>query len=355
VPDDLFIRNELNHSQLIAADGEVRFFTSQQVFSRSAPDGTVNLTGLPVDQPMIVDVEPTNTNFTDRTTYLDSIYQQESVYVLNTSATSTISARFVLNDPTGRYDSNSRLRVQKAINVSGNLSYQNIIIDEFGAEGLTATLEQSQRYRLVVADDTSGTQVIGPYRGEVSETIEVQPGQAQVSLVNGTQGFRVGASITNTSITYKYTDPDNSTALLKLFIHERGNKTNLAQPNQTFTDVGSVTGVATVPNSQKDREWVVEYVITRNGETFTHTVYLSNRNNLVPPLAQGWQSMIGVGMLVLLAGAFSVLNAGIGAVIVSLVGGILWFIGFLGAASSGIAIALAIFISVLGHALSGTR
>jgi len=48
-----------------------------------------------------------------------------------------------------------------------------------------------------------------------------------------------------------------------------------------------------------------------------------------------------------------VLNAAVGAVVLSLMGGLMWYIGFLGNATSGAAIAIAIFINVAAYAYKG--
>lgn len=355
VPDDLYVREENNHSALVPSDGEIQFFGSDEVYSKTAPNGIANLTGLPVDQPFIVQVEPTDSqNYTTRTIYIESIYEQQSVYVLNTSATSTVESRFELDDPTGQFDSETLLKIQKPINVSGNVSYQIIVADEFGVEGITATLDQDQRYELVVSSD-SDTQSVGPYRASVGETVQVRPGSAEIQLPNGTAPFRYNATIENDTITYKYNDPQNQTDSLKIFIHERGNKSNTAQANQSFVDLGTVSGTATIPADETDKEWVVEFIVDRNNNEFTKPVYLSNRKGLLPDIDDGWASIIGIGLLLLLAGAFSVLNAGVGAVIVSLFGGLLYFIGFLSGATSAAAVAMALMLSIIGHALSGSR
>jgi hypothetical protein len=176
VPDVLYIRNETNHSELIDSpvDSTVRFFGTDQVFTRQTSDGTVNMTNLPVNQDFIVEVQPSG-NFTDRTVQIQSIYEQQSVYLLNTTAYTTIESRFQLNDPTGQFDSTTVIFIQKPVNISGNVSYQTIHADEFGVEGVTATLQAEQRYRVKVKSAEGVSQIIGPYRSDVAETVEVRP------------------------------------------------------------------------------------------------------------------------------------------------------------------------------------
>lgn len=354
-PNTFFVRNETNHTELVPADGSVRFFTGDAVYERSAPDGKFNMTGLPVDESFIVEVEPTKENLTDRTIYIPSIYAQESAYVLNTSAYATVENRFTLDDPTGNYDSESVLYIQRPINVSGDTKYQTIVSDRFGVEGVTAVLQEGVRYQLRVSSDEA-SQDVGPFRADVSETVSVEPGTPTIPLANAsTFGPAYNAVLDNDTLQYRYADPQDNTDLLTVYIHERGNKSNQLAPNQTYTDLGNASGVVTLSGDEINTEWAVNYVVERNNEDYVITTLVANQKSLGPPVDSNWTTMIGIGVLFLFAGSFSVLNAGVGAVLVSLIGGLLWFFGFLGAATSGAAIVGALLISILGHMLSSTR
>jgi hypothetical protein len=142
---------------------------------------------------------------------------------------------------------------------------------------------------------------------------------------------------------------------LIVHIYERGNLSNKLQANQTYSDIGNASGLVSLTTDQKESEWVVEFVATRNGETVIIQQIVSNRANITPPVGSNWQMMIGVGMLILFAGAFSVLNAAVGALVVAAVGGVLWFVGFLGGATSAIAIVIAMAIAGLNYAMRNTR
>jgi len=347
-PDELTIRNETDYDQLVPADGEVRFFAENQVYSRSAPNGRVNMTGLPVNQDFIVEVDPTSDDYTERAIYIQSIYEQQAAYVLNSTAYPTVESRFVLEDPTGQYDSETVLQIRQIINVSGTASYQAIVADEFGTEGVTATLQERQRYELSVIGET-GTQSVGPYRADTSETVAVRPDSPSINVTQGEDGYAYGADLDNTTLEYQYVDPQQDTTQLTVWIHERGNKSNLLQPNETAFDIGNYSGIATLSQSQKNTEWVVKFVVVRNGETFVVQQIVNSGGDLTPPVGSNWLQIIGISVLILFAGAFSVLNARIGALILSLVGGILWFVGFLGTAATGATVTVAIFISVIGY------
>lgn len=353
VPDVLYIRNETNYGELVPANGELRFIASDQVYSRSTDDGTFNMTGLPVNEDFIVEIEPTKSNYTSRTIYIQSIYEQQTAYVLNQSAYNTIESRFILNDPTAEFGPESVLQIQKGINKSGNVVYESVKADRFGAEGVTATLHADQRYQLKIINENGNEQSVGVYRSDTSETVEVQPGTPTISLNFTDTGYAYNAVLDNRTLEYMYSDPDGLTDELTVWIHERGNPSNKLMPNQTAIGIGNFSAVETLSENESEKEWVVHFIADRDGETFDAQVIVGNQEDLTPPIDQGWQLIIGIGLLFLFAGAFSVLNAAIGAVIVSLVGGVLWYIGFLGGATTGAAVVIAIFISVISYMYKG--
>jgi hypothetical protein len=323
------------------------------VYSRTNSDGRVDLDGLPVNQEFIAEIEPTKSNYTTRTVYIQNIYEQQNAYVLNTSAYDTITTRFILNDPTAEYGPESVLQIQKGINKSGNVVYESIKADRFGVEGVTATLQANQRYQLKIINDNGNEQDVGVYRSDTSGTVEVQPGTPTISLNITDSAYAYNAVLDNRTLEYMYSDPSGNTDQLTVWIHERGNPGNKLMPNQTAIDIGNFSAIETLSENESEKEWVVHFIADRNGETFDAQVIVGNQKDLTPPIDSGWQLIIGIGLLFLFAGAFSVLNAAIGAVIVSLVDGILWYLGFLGGATTGAAVVIAIFISVVSYMYKG--
>jgi len=94
--------------------------------------------------------------------------------------------------------------------------------------------------------------------------------------------------------------------------------------------------------------------VTRDGETFTLTREVSQRPNLTPPLSDAWRLVIGIGILLISAGVFSILNASVGGVVVALEGGVLWWTGFLGGATTGAGVVIALFVAVIVHIWSSS-
>jgi len=347
VPDTLSVRNATNHTQLVPANGEITFFGADAVYTRTSDDGTLNLTGLPVNQEFLVRVEPTDSNYTTRVYYFESIYVQQSAYLLNTSAYSTVQSRFVLNDPTGEFGSESVLSIQRPIDINGTRTWQTVYADEFGAEGITAELQEGERYRLKVANDET-EQLIGPYRADVGETVEVVPGSPSVRLPNFTDGWAANASIVDGKLQWRYSDPTGETERLDVTIYEKNNRSNELFDDEYF-NIGNASGAPNLTANQTELTWVVEFDVNRDGEEFTQRIEVGSPREQAGQLGSNWQTIAGVLLLFLLAAAFSQLNAAVGAVVVSLFGGLLWWIGLLGAATTGGAVVIALFISVVNH------
>lgn len=350
IPANITIRNETNTSELVDTPTtvSVNFIASDQTYTRETTTGTIDMTGLPVGQDFIVGIT-TDGNWTDRTVYLESIYQQQSVYLLNTTEYSTIETRFTLEDPTGRYGPDTVVYISKLINQSGTTTYRVIHSDEFGVEGVTAELEEDQRYQIRVQSADGESQIVGPYRSDVSETVTVKPGSPTIPLGEQTDGWSANADLDNRTLEYVYSDPENKTDQLTVYIHEKGNESNKLQVNQTFFDLGNASQTLTLTENESKKTWEVNFIIERDGEIFTKPSTVSNNPDLVPDLSREWRLITGVGLLMISAGMFSILNASVGAVIVAIQGGVLWWIGYLEGATTGIAVVIALFIALMTH------
>lgn len=351
IPGTLYIRNETAPDELVDSPVEVTvsFENGTAVETITTTDGTVNMSGLPTTD-FIVTAEASS-DYYQRTVYFQSIIGDQSVYLLNQSISATES-RFVLDDPTGEYPDSSFLIIKKAINRSGENKYRTIYSDRFGTEGVTADLESDERYQISIRSPNGQVQYIGPYRADVAETITVQPGTPTIELDDYEDGWAAAAELNNRTLEYRYDDPENETTQLTLWIHEKGNTSNRLRPNATFYDLGAMSGTYTLNANNSKKTWVVNYVVDRGNEEFTIQKEVSNRPDLVPDLSSEWRLIIGISMLLVSAGIFSMLNAALGGVIVSIEGGILWYIGWLEGATSGAAVVIALFVSVLVHLYS---
>jgi len=358
-PAELEIRNETNPSELITdpINATVRFYGPEQVYERQTDTGTLNLTGLPITQPLVVEVEA-SADYTGRTVYFNEgdIYEQQTVYLLNNSL-ETVAARFTLNDPTGTYDENSVLYISRPINDSGTITWQTIHADQFGVEGVTADLQSDQRYRLRITDADGGTsQDLGPYRTDVSETVEITPASPGVSFDTKTDGIEFGAELDNTTLTWSYADLEGETDELTVWIHERGNPDNQLVANETYLNVQNASGQTFLTVNESEKEWAVNFVVDDNGGENTYQTVVTKRPGLVPDgLADSYRKIIAIGSLLLFAGALSVLNVGVGAIVFGVAAGLLWFTGWLGGVTSGVAIVAYMLVAVLVYIMKGGR
>jgi len=330
----------------------VRFEQGDTVQERQVSDGTVNMTDLGTGR-FVVDVSASG--YQDRTIILQNTVGNKSAYLLNDTV-ATVESRFTLDDPTGQFPPSSAVIVKRGIEKNGTIKYRTIHADTFGTEGVTVNLEAGKRYQIYVRSPEGTVQQIGPYRADVSEEVTVRPGTPTIDLGQYEEGWASNANVKNDTLEYAYSDPDDATQSVTVFIHEKGNKSNKLQPNVTFFEVGNVQGTVQLNAEERNTTWVVKYDVERNGETYVVREESANKANLVPTnLDAEWRLIFGVGTLLISAGVFSVLNRGVGAVVVALEGGILYWFGFLDGATTGAGIIMALFVSVLAHAYTSQR
>jgi hypothetical protein len=81
------------------------------------------------------------------------------------TAATTLFQEFRLQDQSGNYDpSESRLIIQRALNISGDVQWKTVAGGAFGATNEHSTfLEQDTQYRLIVENDAGDQRVVGDY------------------------------------------------------------------------------------------------------------------------------------------------------------------------------------------------
>lgn len=230
VPSNLSIRNESNPDQkLSGVTAEVEFFADGSVTQRTTSDGDLNLTGLPTGETLVADVEAPG--FRSRRILIRSLYQQQSIYMLNNSVSSS-NINFVLDDATGSFsDPGTQFLVQRALNQSNNTEYRTVVGEEIGADkALPVTLETPERYRLVVRSTDGETRTLGGYQADGPEDPEVVP-IGSLSFSGDTKGgVSVSASLetdTRGGFDHKvqavYFDEQDATSKLNITFQRRDN------------------------------------------------------------------------------------------------------------------------------------
>jgi len=352
---ELVFVNGTNTSEIVGAPVTVtvQLLGENETVERTSDTGRVSLAGVPVSEPLLATVEPSE-GYANRVIYLSSLKEQSTVYLLSTNV-SSVDTRFQLQDPTGQFGANSYLFIRKPINESGNITFETVYADKFGVEGVTATLEEDSRYRLRVRSADGVVQDIGPYRADVSETVTVRPGSPSIEIEDYEAGWGAAATLDNQTLEYRYVDPENETDSVTVFIHERGDKSNQLVPNQTYFNLGDAQGAETLTANQSETEWAVVFDVDRGTEQFAVEETTANQPGLVPDLSREWRLIFGVGLLLISAGTFSVLNAGVGGVVVAVEGGLLWWTGWLSGATTGAAVVLALLIAAFAHLYKSRR
>lgn len=351
-PANITFREETNPDQVIDdEDINVTVYYGDEVDTQLVTDGTYNLTALPPDEPIVIRANATN--HTVRTLILETIYDQQSMYLLNDTVP-TYLVRFDLEDPTGDFPRDeTALFVERDLNQSGSVEWRTIAGDYFGVKGVPVYLKQEERYRLKIKNlNTSDVVVINPYTAIQSETVTVSAGSATVDIPTAERayGWNVTMNETGQYILVQYDDTEDQTQSIKVTIHERFNTSNVLVNNNTFSTNQLMYQVA-LTNAQANTTWMAELYIDR-GSGYQHfrVPISSGPSTLIPVnLDAVWVQAIGVFIMLVVALAFSQLNQGVGAITTSLVGGLLWWIGLLSGTATGATIVIALGISVVFH------
>lgn len=352
VPDTLYIRNETSPNELVndSVTVTVRFYSDDTVVTRETSDGTVNLSGLPVNEDLVVTAQADG--YQDRQTVLKSLYEQQNVYLLNENE-SSVEVRFTLDDNTGRYpEGSSYLFVQKPITRNGSTTYETVTSDEFGVNGFTTLLQEGQRYRLVVESPDGDRRVLSSYTASVPETVPLEIGDVEISNPDDTRSFnwtarQFEAPNGNDTIQFIYQDVEEQTDSITVRVYEYGNESNVLVEDTHEGPLGNLSVSYELTDEQANNTWVVEFEAERDGEVVDGRQVLGDRSAAVEELDPLWKHTISVIVLFIVGGLFGGVRAELGAIVVSLFAGVFWWIQWLPPSVGGGVIAAALGLSVV--------
>jgi len=238
-PQNLLIRAETEPSEPVTnAEVEIRFFAQSDSgpsdsVTRSTTSGQIDMTGLPRNESFVVVVSADG--WADRQIYVESLYEQQTVYLLNNSV-DQVDRTFDYTDYSGNYPQEDTVMLfQRPINDQ----FRTIQGDIIGATGeYRVTLESGQRHRIVLLNTESGeTRIQGPYTTSVSGTQEIEvysDNEIQISALGPLLNFAPStgavreADVTfETSLTRRNQDIDSAT--VTLYRRTNGQLTQLAQ------------------------------------------------------------------------------------------------------------------------------
>jgi hypothetical protein len=365
-PNTLFIRSVDQPRQTVSGNTSVNisFFErgTDRVFDRQSSSGTVSFQDLPKTEEFVA--RATADGFFSRRTLVDSIFEQDSVFLLpKGNQTDAVNVSFTIQDNSGKFGAESTLELQRALNTSdspnGQRRYVNVAGGVLGeSREFETTLDRNVRYRIVVSNGQGEQRQLGSIVPQRSRLFELQitgldfqfnetASSAQIQTSSEVTGS--GGSKTKT-LTFGFADPQNETQDLELTVHERGNPSNVlttASPSAGSFPLGTFEFSQTVSGSAANTTYVANFSYSRLGQdTDGVQPFRGSRFPVDFPLDSGWQQIFSVGLLMVLAGVFSVGNARIGALIIPGVALLLFQIGFLTGATSLLGIGIAFSVAV---------
>jgi hypothetical protein len=306
-----------------------------------------------------VGIRDDSDTYVSRLTLIDTIFEQQSVYLINASVDTAI-IRFNIEDRTGQFaGTGTKIQIRRAINTTTSPADQEeyVIVagDVVGSQLQFETeLEQDVRYRVRIQNENGETRQLGAFTARVDQVIGLTISGIDVGVdipedepVISTE---IDDSVANqTSLKFTYIDLAQETTEVDLQVLQANNRSNVldtatvtAPPNvSTFQHTTTLTGA----DADLKAVYTVEYI--RNGDTFDETAaYGLNQYPVNLPLSDAWKQIFSVGFLIVLGGIFSFRNARIGAIIIPGVAAMLYAIGFITGAATILGIALAMVLGV---------
>lgn len=360
-PSVVEFRKESDPDTLISGvTVNVTAYYSGETVQRTVTNGKLDLSGFPIDEPIIIRANASG--YYIRTTIIEDIYDQSNMYLLNTSKPA-YTVRFDLSDPRGEFPrQDTALFIERDLNLSGTTEWRIIAGDTFGVKGVPTDLRQDERFRLTIKNlETGDTVVVGTYTALQDETVTVTSGSTKLTVPASAKNYSFEARENETTqkIIILYNDTANSSRIdtdtIKITIQERYNESNVLVDNATFTNTDSLLYSKSLTNVQVNKTWTAILYIDRGDGFMEFRVPIgSGPRDLIPAiLDEDWLAGSGVLIMFMLAMGFSRLNVGVGVITVSLVGGILWWVGVLATVTTGAAVVAAIITSIVFHYLTG--
>ncbi|ELK55839.1 hypothetical protein D320_02447 [Haloferax sp. BAB-2207] len=326
-PSTLTIRN-VSTGEPITGSAQVtaKLYSGELIFTKNTSDGTIDLTGVPVERGYIIEV--TVDGYVTRTVAIESVFEQGDVYLLPETA-DTVYQEMTLNDQTGDFEASSTvLYVERPIERNGTIEWRVVTGDYFGADSVfKTTLEQDQRYRLVIENDDGDRRELGAYIAAVNGTAPLDVGTIQWQAPKGdTYQWDAFVDDETSALRVMYSDPEDETTDFDIVVHERGNASNVLFES-TATNLSSFQRTEPLSQSELEQDWAVNITLERNSQTITIDEPISSAASIRTPVPidTRWATLGGLVLLVALAAAFPSTLSRVGAVaVVSVATGITW-------------------------------
>lgn len=309
-PSELTLREEHAPATVIDdANATIRFFTADGdiAIERSPTGGSIDMTGLP-DSSFVVVVE--SDSHYQRQVFVESIFQQENVYLLNSTEfergdNSAVRSRFVYEDLTGSFPrADTTIQLERALDADGDGESQFRVVagDFFGAGGaFEVILERNARYRITVTNQATGrSTILGSHipTEDLSRELRVSGLSEEAAQEQGVVGI---AELDNGTVNVAYRDPANATESLEVrIVDQAGNET--LHSETVAGPLGTYSTAVPLNESQQDQDWVVEFT-ANDGDRYRSVVPVGSGSATLPVAVPPWLLTLLGSMLVTFVGA----------------------------------------------------
>jgi hypothetical protein len=309
-PSELTLREEHAPQNLVTnSSATVRFFTvdGEIAIERSAQsDGTISLEGLP-NSEFVVFVE--SPNHYDRTIYIESIFEQNNMFLLNETVfpraqNEAVRSRFIYEDLTGDFPrAETTIQVQRAIDLNGDnrSQFRTVAGDYLGASNeFEGVFERGTRYRVILVNRETGDRYVAGSHiptEELSQTIRVS---GLVEEAKNETGVVADTAYTDSgNIELVYRDPANATDELTVTVEPRDGGDPIYTENITGP-LGTYGTTVTLNATQSERDWVVTFDA---GDRHRSAVPVGGGGVAIPFPVPGWILTLLGSMAVTFVGA----------------------------------------------------
>ena len=336
-PSVLSVFNASQPTQL--ADGvtlTVRVFDQEgQVYQREVTDGTMPLSGIPTDQPLTITIQEDSTEkYVYRRTVIESVFDQQEVYLLSSQNTNVANVIFELDDRTGDYPPvDTILYVKRPVTKdfdsdgTNETRYQNVVGDTFGSGTFPTVLEANERYRLVVQNQQGQQRVIGSYTAQLDDRSTIRITGIDIPI-DGDSGYAAGMNsfqqdtdddgVEENYIRYTYRDPSKQTESLTWTLTSDKNDSTIEQ-GSTTGPLGTYIVTTQVPHSVENTSYELDWTGQReqsdgSDEEIGGTVWAGDVPNIPLPIDPQWLELLGIVLIVGMAGLVVIVDGAIAAV-----------------------------------------
>jgi hypothetical protein len=280
-----------------------------------------------------------------------------------------LDVNFELRDYTGGFDpKDTTLDIQALVNVTNETGsnnttteYRTIDSGKFGAANNFGTnvIQSGETYLLTIRNGNR-TRELGEFSTTSSGlfTLEVT---AREYEFDGDRPWTFDAKLVDENATinnqtyggfiqFNYADKLNNTSYIDIQVSEYPEGPTIFNRRSDDT-YGKYSVIVPLTDNQTDRQWQLQFDAQRvraNGtiETVAGERILGDSANLGEEIPDWIKQAASLVALIMLAGLFSPLNAYLGGIAVSVMGGLLWFIGWLPGlvTAGGVIIALGVTV-----------